>query len=89
MSAAGKTKDHDEIRRWVEFHKGNPVQVKATDGLLRINFGEMNEEFEELSWEDFFQKFDESDLTFLYSPDEKSKFNKFVREGEEQGKDEG
>lgn len=67
------TTDHDEIRRWVESHGGRPARVRgnvADDrvGLLRIDFGQKHakEPLMALSWEDFFDRFDSSDLAMLY-----------------------
>lgn len=67
------TTDHDEIRRWVEEHGGEPASVKGTEsgdepGVLRIDFpgGTGEDQLEHISWEDWFAKFDENDLAFLY-----------------------
>jgi hypothetical protein len=87
MSEAKQTTKHDEIRRWVEKHKGRPATVKGTEhgsehaGLLRIAFRD-DENLEDVSWDDFFEKFDESKLAFLYQDKTKdgkeSRFFKFV-----------
>jgi hypothetical protein len=78
---ASKTKtttDHDEIRRWVEEHGGKPVSVRGTGngdaGVLRINFpgGAGQDELEPLSWHEWFEKFDENDLAFLYQEEKAS-----------------
>jgi hypothetical protein len=67
------TTNHDEIRKWVDAHKGRPVAVKDTGrkndpGVLRIDFpgGAGSESFDELSWDEWFTKFDENKLAFLY-----------------------
>jgi hypothetical protein len=66
------TTDHDEIRRWVEEHDGKPASVRGTEsdgaGILRIDFpgGAGEESLEHISWDDWFQKFDENNLAFLY-----------------------
>ncbi len=67
------TTDHDEIRRWVEEHGGRPVTVKRTKegdeaGVLRIDFpgGAGGDQLEPISWDDWFAKFEESKLVFLY-----------------------
>jgi hypothetical protein len=72
-SESKSTTDHDEIRRWVEEHDGKPVTVRGTassggPGVLRIDFpgGAGDDALEEISWEDWFDKFDENDLAFLY-----------------------
>ena len=86
MATAKQTTDHDQIRKWAEARGGRPAQVKGTDGLLRIDFGEPEEGLEQIDWDEFFESFDESGLTFLYDPDADSRFNKFIS-GEEGAKD--
>ena len=84
-----RTSDHDEIRAWVDKRGGTPATVKGTEndknaGLLRIDFPGYSgkDSLEAISWEDFFQKFDESNLEFLYqektTAGKESRFNKFV-----------
>lgn len=86
MSSAKETKDHATIRKWVEKHKGMPAVVDTNgkkdddDGLLRIKFSDDSDNLEEISWEEFFAKFDENGLTFLYQDEKNSRFNKFVYE---------
>jgi hypothetical protein len=67
------TTDHDEIRRWVEEHDGEPASVRATEsggepGVLRIDFpgGAGTDELEHVSWDEWFDKFEDADLAFLY-----------------------
>lgn len=68
------TTDHDEIRRWVEDHGGTPVSVRGTEGsgedagVLRIDFpgGAGQDRLEPISWDEWFAKFDEEKLAFLY-----------------------
>lgn len=83
------TTDHDEIRGWVEERGGRPATVAATGdgddaGILRVDFPGVGDEdsLEELSWEDFFEKFEEKNLAFLYQDEtasgEESRFFKFV-----------
>jgi hypothetical protein len=84
-----KTTDHDEIRKWVEARGGVPATVRSTGskdepGVLRIQFQEQEsgESLEEISWDDFFEKFEEQKLAFLYQDETKqgktSRFFKFV-----------
>lgn len=84
-----RTHDHDTIRKWVEERDAKPTRVKGTGseddpGLLRIDFPGYGgqEELEEISWDEFFQKFDENNLDFLYQEQtadgKTSNFNKFV-----------
>jgi hypothetical protein len=83
------TTDHKKIRKWVEERDGKPATVEGTGegddpGVLRIDFpGYSGEEsLEEISWEEFFDKFDQENLAFLYQDQmrggETSRFFKFV-----------
>lgn len=72
-SETATTTDHDEIRRWVEEHDGKPASVRGTEGgdaagVLRIDFpgGAGTDDLEHISWEDWFAKFEEENLAFLY-----------------------
>lgn len=89
QGSAQTTVNHDEIRDWVEQHGGHPAEVKrtrrgSTPGILRIDFPGFSgkDSLEALSWDEFFQRFDESNLAFLYqvktTAGRPSRFNKFV-----------
>jgi hypothetical protein len=89
-SKSTTTTDHEEIRRWVEEHDGKPASVKGTGsgdeaGVLRIDFpgGTGGDRLEHIDWEHWFDKFEESDLAFLYQQEkasgEDSTFFKLVR----------
>jgi hypothetical protein len=91
MAEAQVTTDHGEIRKWAEARGGQPAAVKATHrgndpGIIRLIFpGAPNaddESLEEISWEEFFRKFDEAGLALLYQDQtaggEKSLFNKLI-----------
>jgi hypothetical protein len=78
-SKSTTTTNHDEIRRWVEEHGGNPASVRGTEGgdeagVLRIDFpgGAGTDQLEHISWDDWFQKFEESNLAFLYQEEKAS-----------------
>jgi hypothetical protein len=78
-SKTNTTTDHDEIRRWVEEHDGKPSSVRGTEngdeaGVLRIDFpgGAGEDQLEPISWEDWFAKFDENGLAFLYQEEKAS-----------------
>jgi hypothetical protein len=76
MTMASQTKtttDHDEIRTWVDEHGGEPATVRGTEsgdgaGVLRIDFpgGAGEDQLEHISWDEWFKKFDDNDLAFLY-----------------------
>lgn len=85
MAAASQTTHPEEIKQWVEKRGGKPSCVKGTgsendSGLLRINFPSYSGEdtLEEISWEDFFKKFETEKLAFLYQDEEDSRFFKPV-----------
>ncbi|MGE5295699.1 MAG: hypothetical protein ACM3VT_12795 [Solirubrobacterales bacterium] len=84
------TTDHETIRNWAEQRGGKPAAVKGTrkgedPGIIRIDFPGYSGEgsLEEISWDEFFEKFDEADLAFVYeektSKGERSNFNKLVK----------
>ncbi|MGN6385367.1 MAG: hypothetical protein ACTHMT_03920 [Verrucomicrobiota bacterium] len=90
VSRSGQvTTDHEEIQRWVEERKGSPATVRGTGrdsqeaGLLRIDFPGYSgqDSLEHIDWDEFFEKFEESKLAFLYDPDKKSRFNKMIARG--------
>lgn len=67
------TTDHDEIRRWVEERDGVPSSVRGTEtaegaGVLRIDFpgGAGEDDLEHISWDDWFAKFEDNELAFVY-----------------------
>jgi len=83
------TTDHEEIRRWAQERGGRPARVRGTGnqhdpGLLRIDFpGYLGQEtLEEISWNEFFEKFDRNNLALVMQDmtagGEKSNFNKLV-----------
>ncbi|MGE5537837.1 MAG: hypothetical protein ACM30I_04415 [Gemmatimonas sp.] len=82
---AKTTTDHNEIRRWAERHGGKPADVKSTarkddPGIIRIMFPKAphseHESLQEISWDEFFEKFDEKRLALIYEED--SNFSKLV-----------
>lgn len=73
------TTDHETIRRWAQERDGHPATVRATEengepGVLRIDFpgGAGEDTLEHISWEDWFEKFEENELAFLYQEEKKS-----------------
>lgn len=86
MSESQVTLNHDKIRRWVEARQGKPAAVRdrrgEDTGILRIQFDESDDALEPIGWDEFFRKFDESQLAFLYQDrtesGEPSRFFKLV-----------
>lgn len=88
MSEAKTTTDHDEIKRWVEARGGRPSLVRETEdgergGVLRFDFGEREADFDDISWDRFFDVFDERELALLHqdetSEGKQSRFSRFVK----------
>ena len=80
---AQTTTDHATIRKWAEARDGRPARVKGTGdakdaGLLRLDFGRPEESLEAISWEEFFEKFEESELALLYEDEPDNRFSKLV-----------
>jgi hypothetical protein len=73
MSEFKRTKDHDEIRAWIEKHNGRPAVLSDTtnddiQGLLYIHFGlGARKVGAPISWEEFFDRFDEARVVFRYN----------------------
>ena len=95
-SESNTTIDHDEIRNWVEERGGKPARVKGSDkrggGLLRIDYPGFSGEdtLETITWEEFFETFDDNNLAFLYQDKTKdgkqSRFSKLIEREPGQGK---
>ena len=86
---AHSTKDLEEIKAWAEPRGGQPARVCGTGndqdpGILRLDFpGYSGEDsLEHISWDEWFEKFQENNLTFLYQDKTKdgkeSRFFKLV-----------
>lgn len=89
-TSSNVTHDHQKIKEWAEERGGIPASVKGTgggddEGLLRIHFPKNSDDddrFEQIEWDEFFEKFEEKKLDFLYqdkkADGEVSTFNKLV-----------
>jgi hypothetical protein len=91
MALSKTTRDHDEIRKWAEARGAVPAEVRGTErgdeaGILRFEFpnapNHNDSKLEEISWDEFFEKFDERGLELVYQErtanGEESNFNKLV-----------
>lgn len=83
------TTDHKKIKKWVEERNGRPASVIDTEGkndpgLLRIDYPgrKGKDSLQEISWEAFFEKFEEKNLAMLYQDQTArggtSRFSKFI-----------
>lgn len=95
MALSKTTQDHDEIRQWAEARGALPAEVASTEkngqtGIIRIEFPKAKDAndsaLKELSWDEFFEKFDASGLALVYQEQtadgEKSNFNKLIHPDE-------
>lgn len=89
MAESKVTTRHEEIKNWAEERGAKPAKVKGTGdkqdvGIVRLNFPGYSggDSLEDISWDDFFEKFDENNLALVYqektSDGQKSNFNKLV-----------
>jgi hypothetical protein len=94
MSETKTTIDHTQIKQWVEERGGNPARVKGTNkkgtaGVLVVDYPGYSgtETLEAISWEEFFQGFEENKLAFLYQDEtkagEESRFSKLINRDSE------
>lgn len=97
MALSKTTRDHDEIRKWAEARGAVPAEVNGTErgdetGILRFEFPQArnhnDSKLQEISWEDFFEKFDQNNLELVYqektAEGERSNFNKLVHPDSEE-----
>lgn len=84
MSDAKTTTSRATIKTWAETRGGCPsvVRTQGRGGILRFDFGDKEDNLEEISWEEFFKIFDDSGLAFLHQDKtqdgKESRFSKFV-----------
>lgn len=89
MATSTTTRDHGQIRRWAEDRGATPSHVIDTGspndiGVLRLEFEGYSgtDRLEPISWEQFFEKFDERSLVLVYqeltAEGQKSNFNKLI-----------
>jgi len=88
MSEAKTTTDHKKIRQWAEARDARPATVSGTGkkgeaGILRLDFGPKEDKLDEISWDEFFEKFEQEKLAFLHqdktADGQISRFHKFVQ----------
>jgi hypothetical protein len=84
MSSSETTTDHDAIRKWAEERGARPSKVDTggEGGILRFDFGEKEDALEEISWEEFFEIFEDNNLALIHqdktTDGKTSRFSKFV-----------
>src|SRR5437588_10604771 len=88
-AAARPLTDHDEIRQWAEDRGARPSRVSGTGvaedvGMIRLDFPGYSgaESLEEISWDEWFDNFDDRNLALMVQDEtasgEVSNFNKLV-----------
>jgi len=66
------TRSHEVIRQWAEGRQAVPTTVESTQregraGVLRLDFpGYGGNELGELTWDEWFETFDDRNLVFIY-----------------------
>lgn len=89
LNESKTTDNHEAIKKWVEERDGAPALMGGITpeigggGMLRIDFKDNSDgPLNEISWETFFEIFDESNMLFLYQEkteeDEKDHFYKII-----------
>lgn len=84
------TRDPETIRKWAEERGAKPSTVSSTrsdddPGLIRLDFPGYSGEgsLEEITWDEWLEKFRENDLVLLYqektADGKKSNFNKLIK----------
>ncbi|TIQ36213.1 MAG: hypothetical protein E5X48_10475 [Mesorhizobium sp.] len=87
MSEPLKTTNHEVIRAWIEAREGRPALARTAGkgAMLRVDFGEREDDLEPLDWEEFFTILDDNELAFVHqditAKGVPSRFNKFVERG--------
>jgi len=100
MALSKTTRDHDEIRQWAEARGAVPAEVSKTHtgdepGILRFCFPDApnrkDANLREISWDEFFEKFDENDLELVYQEETAegnvSNFNKLIHSEAVEGRE--
>jgi hypothetical protein len=65
------TTHHEVIKEWAEARNATPATVPGTEhgdhlGVLRLDFGDDNDDLRHVSWEEWFTTFDDRRLNFIY-----------------------
>ena len=79
MSKQNTLTDHDAIKKWADNYDATPSVVQTDDGqsgILRFDMDGDNDDLEKVTWEHFFNLFEENKLALITADD--SNFNKFV-----------
>ena len=90
MSEAKTTRDHETIRHWVEERGGKPSAAADAaspidPGILQLEFDPNHRKPDVLTWGEFFETFEDAELTFLYEDETEegktSRFYQFIHNG--------
>ena len=65
------TTHHEVIKAWAEERNATPATVPGTEhgdhlGVLRLDFGDDNDDLRHVSWDEWFDTFDARRLNFIY-----------------------
>ncbi len=80
-----QTTDHNTIKKFAEDNKLKPARVEGTEesgGLIRLmqpsSSQSESDNLEEISWDEWFDAFDQNELALIYDGDGNKSFNKLV-----------
>jgi hypothetical protein len=85
MANVHTTTDHLEIREWVEDHGGEPAIIDKGgmngSGILYVDFhsGLRNNALKDVTWDEFFDAFEENHLAFIYRETKSNKDSSFFK----------
>ena len=87
MASAQPLTDHEQIRQWAEARGGRPACVKGTGGkgkndvgMIRLDFPGFSgaKSLQDISWDEWFQRFDDSNLALIVQDTNSFHTNKLV-----------
>ncbi|RFC62904.1 hypothetical protein DYI37_13185 [Fulvimarina endophytica] len=85
MADSKQLTDHDKIKAWAADSEGRPAIVADTEdgskgpGLLRFDHGQDNDGLEPISWDRFFEIFEDQKLALLIDASgDNQQFSRFV-----------
>lgn len=74
MSETVRTRDHEDIRSWIQQRDGVPARSIRFEKRLAVQFDE-SEEVVEISWKEFFEILEDENLMMLYEQENYSEQN--------------
>jgi hypothetical protein len=79
-----RTAKHEVIQAWAKARNAQPARVRGTTDALKLKFGDEENSWEPITWDEWFAIFDEKEFAFVY--EDPGFANKIVRRN---GKEDG